>query len=264
MTNLQTVGKTSIFETSISCVCIFSLIISILFSNTLLSIITLVLSLLFCFAWPRLLVLEHPISIFIITAFMSTCAIVLQTFFTLLGNLTYQIYIFTLCFIVCVIDELFISKNKEPMSSLAYSFLGSLIAVSSVGWISLNQLSQSAKLYTIYSLLILFSCCFLPIFEKFLLNKLSYQQFNYARFSISASLGIFGSLISYFSIYATVGTILSWKLCLIISNIIFISFVVKTVLFSDIYIKKSILAKAIFPILFSGILVYIALNLFIR
>ncbi|MDR3116844.1 MAG: hypothetical protein LBT91_03335 [Bifidobacteriaceae bacterium] len=264
MASFQVINKTKLLETLISCICVLGLIISILSNNFLLPISALILSLLFCFAWPRLLVLEHPISIFIITAFISSGAIILQAFFTLLGSLTYQIYIFTLCFIVCVIDELFISKNKEPMSSLAYSFFGSLVAVSSVGWISLNQLSQSTKLYAIYSLISLFICGFISVFESLLLNKLLYQQFNYARFSILALLNICGGLVGYLSINAISGAVLSWKLCLIITAIIFIIFIVKMVLFSDIYVKNSILAKSIFPILLSGLLVYIALSLFVR
>ncbi|MDR3128288.1 MAG: hypothetical protein LBT99_03055 [Bifidobacteriaceae bacterium] len=259
MTPFSEIIKIKSLETTITILSSLLLIASILSNITILLISVFLLTILFSFAWPRLLTIEHPISISIIIIFISTAAIILQSFFTQLGTLTYQIYIFVSCFIVCVVDELFISKNKEPMSSLAYSFLGSIIAVSSVGWISLTQLGQLSVKYALFSLIILAICSFISFIEVFLIDKLPYQQFNYIKISILAILTIVSSIIAYF----TVGQ-LSWKLSGVIATIIFMIYVVKMVLLSDIHIKNSVFAKPLFPIMLLGLLVYINLSIFMR
>ncbi|MDR2748825.1 MAG: hypothetical protein LBB10_02905 [Bifidobacteriaceae bacterium] len=271
MDGFQNIFKDKLLETSISFLSGAALI-ALLFTNSTLYLFALIaFALLFSYAWPKLLILKHPISITLIISTISIIAIILQTFFTQLGTLSWQIYIFVLAFLIAIIDELFINKkDKNPMSSVSYSFFGSFIAVSSVGWISLMQLTSIAKLYALFSLIILCVVSFTPILESKIFEKLNYQHFNYVRFTILGSIIAFIGVGSYFFINAISNNIvsggphLSWKLSALICGILFAVFVVKMVLFSDIHIRGSAFAKALFPIMILGTLIYISLTIFAR
>jgi hypothetical protein len=270
MDSFGNIFKTKLAEALISFFSGAALICFVAFFPPVLPYALILLALAFSYAWPKLLILKHPISISAIIGSISAISIVLQTFFTQLGTLTWQIYIFVLAFMIAVIDELFINKNKNPMSAIIYTFFGSIIAVSLAGWVSLLQLAPSAKAFALFALIILLPVSFFPLLESKIFERLNYQHSNYARFIILGILVLASCLASFFIINAFYGSIVgsaaafSWKLSALISAVIFTVFVVKMVLFSDIHIKGSLFAKALFPIMILGMLIYICLTIFAR